>query len=825
MAYVPAGERMDTIDKSAEIVRRLRAESEVVVKVDPRKKQDKFRLATLYGSGIRKVRQVKVKLKPIEAADARNFEITQKTGGLTQEQAFENAIMKLQSNQLLFEKGVLGLEKQFPAGTIALFELIQVIEETYLVHLTRIEAAALVKTWNCTVKKVSKVYVDFNKFLKRLFLLAEESRISFANRKKGEAEILSKREQKRLEDSKLQLVLNAEDYSFGVGLMQLKTVLHKLCKVARKFHHLEQTGFFMMVNARIDGAINANNIRDFCLFNMNLRISNEEALAIVYKLDPMSCNNIPMSTWLKELKLLGMGVSSLLSPLVIEVDETIHDPHKDGHRIRHGNHGNHSNHNSPPQQRKVAASDASINTTSSIRCLNSEILEEILHETDKKSGGEVSPIGSKVTKKKIEKEVVIPIPTGIIPTRVKAPLPASVMGRSGNYPDRERLDEVITKLVVTKKQQRRQERNQKANNSKGNKKGGHGNQGVGIIDTKAHARGRNNVSIDMDDEVDDSDHDDMDTPPRENELSTLDQMQEQMLKKIRQQEQEAYRHYQEGGDVSPSSDTGFFSNLKIDDDELSTSESKTKGQIRIQGTNSLQGGGGDARQGHDSIGAFSKKSNNNKSVRRRAPHLSPIRTSVSMENSASPNEYSNANSPSNASTKTYNSLSSKTTAANASFGNSYTFHTSSKTLAPLSQDKLNDLLRKDLTHKTKFSHDNFRKESKKIMISKDELLNAVKKLDQVSQMRHNVSLQHQSRIKVPQHNREAKAEEENSAMLDGKEKLLLASRTLDTGNEAEDAKPTQEQEDKLAKIKSAKEAQIAAYKAKVMKKSSLHAKF
>ena len=39
-----------------------------------------------------------------------------------------------------------------------------------------------------------------------------------------------------------------------------------------------------------------------------------------------------------------------------------------------------------------------------------------------------------------------------------------------------------------------------------------------------------------------------------------------------------------------------------------------------------------------------------------------------------------------------------------------------KTLAPLSQDKLNDLLRKDLTHKTKFSHDNFRKESKKIMI-------------------------------------------------------------------------------------------------------------
>jgi hypothetical protein len=316
------GQRGNTLDyNTADVLRQLKADGRAP---DPHAKKkrgprnEKLRLAALYGSGVSNVKNVKGRVKPLMKGDERDYE----TKAATHEIDYVHMVEVRLSNSPLFTKnGVIKLEQMWSGSRMTIQDLIKQFHINWDVALTRNEAASLVKTWDLVVTEKKRTLVNFNALIVRLYALSESMRKKVRNIRKDEEEQLKKRKEDRLmvrPDVPGEESFDSDELRRRVGLIQLHNVLHKLNVVVPRMYQLVPQHFMEMVNHEVHGSLSLTLLKDFCHFNLNLKVTEEEAAALMFKMDYTGHGKVSLATWLYELKKLGLGMSGQLDPLQLD---------------------------------------------------------------------------------------------------------------------------------------------------------------------------------------------------------------------------------------------------------------------------------------------------------------------------------------------------------------------------------------------------------------------------------------------------------------------------------------------------------------------------
>ena len=359
------GQRGNTLDKTVDILRKFRAEEGNQKPISNESQRERFRLAQLYGAGVKRIKDCRGRKQPLAKGDHRDYEMKPERA----QHDCEHALAKLSASPLLSEGGIRNLAAIVTTSRVSVFDLIQLLSANYRVNLSREETAALVFFWDAKTGPPNRPQVDLNKVLTKLYLLAEQNRIEAKKTRAMETEAKENRHQSMIGD-KYTLNLGVEvpadvanddpavlRFKAGAGLIQLTTALKKINKAVHKTYKRNKKEFLAMINATDDatqtgwgdgasggggggisgGHLSVHNIRDYCRFNLNgLKLSIEEAIAVLIHMVPGAFetdsrshaftgtngnrNAIPLDVWHKELKLIAVGVNSKLSPLDVEFD-------------------------------------------------------------------------------------------------------------------------------------------------------------------------------------------------------------------------------------------------------------------------------------------------------------------------------------------------------------------------------------------------------------------------------------------------------------------------------------------------------------------------
>jgi len=246
------GQKGNTIDKTTDILRKFRAEEEGPKQVSSDSQRDRFRLAALYGAGVKRIKDCRGRRQPMQKGDNRDFEVTAELA----ERNISRALHKLSSSALLSERGAKEIETLYPASRVSLFEVIRMFTTYYKVNLSREEAAALIVHWDCKTGVVAKPQVDYNKLLMRLSLLAEQARtegranqvVEIAQLKEKHQQLIKDKYTLQLNEVNTENTAQMEAYRAGAGLVQLCSALAKLNKGVKKAYKRDSKGFLGRVN-------------------------------------------------------------------------------------------------------------------------------------------------------------------------------------------------------------------------------------------------------------------------------------------------------------------------------------------------------------------------------------------------------------------------------------------------------------------------------------------------------------------------------------------------------------------------------------------------
>ena len=439
------GNRGNTIDKTADILRMMKAEEGPVKKVNRSKRNDTFRLAQLYGAGVRQVKKNRGRLQPQAKGDGRDYLYNDL------ENESQRAIMILSAAPLLSEAGVRKLETNVSASKVSIFEMIHQLNITYRVTLSRSEAAALISKWDLRIGPNSQPSVDFNKLITKLFWLAEEQRNKEKQKRgKEDEEMLARVEQLRVDSIPMLHEVppegirdsEMEKHTQETGVIQLASALNKLNRAVRKTYHQDKKHFLSIVNAcdnNVSGsALTVANLRDFCLFNLcGLKLTIEEAIATIMHITPNAFSSgnhgpkyhksdvsktISLSVWLKELKLIALGMKSLLSPIEVEFD--VHRRSSAGRDVEKLSY----------EEEMLINEFSSINSATKYHKNQDNVYDDYDDSTGK------SKYSSKnLNARPLNKEVIIPIPEHMRKSTSKSSLPdqakASFIKKYGGYND------------------------------------------------------------------------------------------------------------------------------------------------------------------------------------------------------------------------------------------------------------------------------------------------------------------------------------------------------------------------------------------------------
>lgn len=305
---------------TAEILRQLKADggsSQKVKKKGPR--NDKLRIAQLYGSGVGNIKNIQGRLKPIMKGDDSDYQTRKSNDHIDYSALVEE---KLLNSPLWHKHGVIRLEQLWSGSRMSITDLIKQFHQHYDVALSRNEAAGLVKQWQLLVTEKKRTNINFNNLLTRLCALHESMRKKSYGSRKEEEEQLKKRKEDRIVRPNVpgEAHHDSDETRRRAGLIQLQRCLYKLNVCVPQLYMLEPQHFLTMVNKEVHGALSVGLLRDFCRFNLKIEVSAEEAAALLAVLDYGQAGKIPLSTWLYELKKLGLGMSGLLDPIVLDFD-------------------------------------------------------------------------------------------------------------------------------------------------------------------------------------------------------------------------------------------------------------------------------------------------------------------------------------------------------------------------------------------------------------------------------------------------------------------------------------------------------------------------
>ena len=186
--YAAIGQRGNTIDKTVDILRKFRAEESghKQINVHSDSQKDRFRLATLYGAGLKRVKDFRGRRQSKQKGDDRDYTVS----NISIDDNVEKAIKKFMEAPLLSEEGLRRLESTVTTSRLSIFELIHQMNVHYRVSLTREEAASLAHSWDCIVGSNSKPQIDYTRVLKHLYHIAEKQKIIMKAKKEAEMKIV-----------------------------------------------------------------------------------------------------------------------------------------------------------------------------------------------------------------------------------------------------------------------------------------------------------------------------------------------------------------------------------------------------------------------------------------------------------------------------------------------------------------------------------------------------------------------------------------------------------------------------------------------------------
>lgn len=310
-----------TIERTGEIIRALGAEEGGAKNIlsneaEARRKKAKVRLATLYATGVSKAVKLKGKKRKV-LGDERDYEFSPED--------LDGALSLIEDCPALKTLGASRLENAVNDYAITIFEVISLLDMSLSLRLTQRQTAALVDKLNAREGQGCLVCVNYRKLLTGIKRLGEELRDELRMKRREEVKVIHEKQVKREEAY--------EPYRGPEGeamLADLANGLHKLSQRCRNcwlrdegsrdpHHHSFRKLLSMDYNANLDGAMDSVIVRDFCRQNLRLKLSLEECDAIVRHVDHMGYGTLQMDFWLHQLKLLGLGKSSVLSPLSPEL--------------------------------------------------------------------------------------------------------------------------------------------------------------------------------------------------------------------------------------------------------------------------------------------------------------------------------------------------------------------------------------------------------------------------------------------------------------------------------------------------------------------------
>ena len=114
------GPKGNTIDKTTDILRSFRAEEGGPKQVSTEGQKERFRLAALYGAGIKRIKGCRGRRHPKRKGDDRDFDV----GAGRAERDAQRALSELAGSVLLLERGAKEMETPFPTSRVSLFEAI-----------------------------------------------------------------------------------------------------------------------------------------------------------------------------------------------------------------------------------------------------------------------------------------------------------------------------------------------------------------------------------------------------------------------------------------------------------------------------------------------------------------------------------------------------------------------------------------------------------------------------------------------------------------------------------------------------------------------------
>lgn len=298
-----------TIDRTNDIVRSLRVDDES--RPHTKNNKDVYRLAQLYGYGLHRIKKLKGNKHGL-FGDDRDFE--------SDETDLVSAMSKIDSCTNLGD-GMDRLES-LSSRTISIGELMNIMELQFGLHLSVQECAAVAKRFDSVQGRGFNTCINFIKFLPALKKYAESLRSEDRRRRLKEREDTHKAERARLE-----ALVPKGEMPEELGLLTLSTALAKLSQACRHMWENEKRTMAKLCKTETSGGLDIAALRDFCRRHLNLKLTIDEAGAIIVRADHIGCGSVPVGYFLAQIKLLGLGRKSDLSPLEIAVLKPADTPH------------------------------------------------------------------------------------------------------------------------------------------------------------------------------------------------------------------------------------------------------------------------------------------------------------------------------------------------------------------------------------------------------------------------------------------------------------------------------------------------------------------
>lgn len=300
-----------TISKTADIVRAL-VSDDAPKHIKHESQQNLLRLVRLYGSGAKKIKNIRGRTKPRERKDESDFAFTP-----TDTLSLHEKIQK--STEILTPNSIQSLEAGREAiGTI--FELMYFIEKSLSLKLTRGECASLIGQADAKQGIATRCNVDLLKVFTFMKRLADHARTADRSRRMTEEQSVSNRQQE-FNVSRSAYFKSLSNPIREPSLLQLDSALLKLYKSTTQMYFMEPLSFMKMCKTvPCTGNLDAAGIANYCLYNLHVKITLDEANAIVMVGDHIGEGNVPLSLWQHEILKLGMKKKSMFSPLDIAIE-------------------------------------------------------------------------------------------------------------------------------------------------------------------------------------------------------------------------------------------------------------------------------------------------------------------------------------------------------------------------------------------------------------------------------------------------------------------------------------------------------------------------